>query len=221
MGTRGTDRRTLIRLGLNSGLGAAFALEQLGGVPLLGTWASQWARGPWANRYDAYAMMGQALRAGPSMLAVHRAMAAGEDDWTLVEIKVVNHVYTPLVFRLGSLSAGVVTTASDVPLASARCGRARQVLTNLGVDLISDLPRYQTLRFNKWFANMLHNGTSDGGAATTANMLGLTATDIAPLDASKVAIQTFLGLAQIEANNHALKGCKLRSELPDITLFAQ
>lgn len=221
MSRKPLDRRELLRLGLTGSIGSAFALEQLGGVPLFGTWASELVRNPWINRHDAYAMMGNALRGGPALLGVHKAMAAGESDWALVEIKVVNHVYTPLVFRLGALANGAVTTDADVPLASARCGRAKTALTALGVDQISDMPRYQALRFNKWFARILHNGTSDGQAVGTANSLGLSTDDIAPLDDTKVAIQAFVGLQQIETNNHALKGLKLRSEMPDITLFAQ
>lgn len=220
MAAKMLDRRALIRQLALGGGAAALALEQLGGVPLFGTWASEYLANP-LNRYDAFVNMRDALRGGQSILGVHKAMAAAEDDWTLVQIKVCNHVHTPLVFKLGELAAGVVTVSSGVPLPTDQMGVAKTTLTSAGVNLISDRPRYQSLRFNKWFADMLHEGTADGRAPVTGNLVGLDSADVGPLDADKVAIQTFLGLKQIEANNHALKGCKVRSTLPDITLFAQ
>lgn len=220
--TKNLNRRDVLRMIGYGSVGSAFALEQLAGIPGIMTAADRLMRGfgP-VNPYDAYAMMGDFLRGGPSMLAVQHALAQSNNQWTLIQIKVCNHVYTPLVFKLGKLNGDTVTTGTNVPLASRMMTSAKSEMEKRGVNLISDMPRYRNLRFNKWFANILHNGTSTGEAPTTANLLGLTTADVQTMDEEKVAIQAFLGLSQIEANNHALKGCKLRSGLPDLTLFAQ
>jgi hypothetical protein len=151
------------------------------------------------------------------------AFAQGEstEDWSVVTIKVLNHVYTPLVFALGQLDATQSDIASGVKSASvlAKAGAASQTLNQLGVEQLSDHPVYKSLRLNKWFANMLHNGTTTGGDFDATNSLGLTTTDIEPLQNDKVAIQTFLQLKQIAGQNHALKGVKLALELPDLSLF--
>lgn len=219
------DRRALLRQLALGGAGAAFALEQLGGVPLMGTWASDFLANPLNplghNPYDAYEMMGNALRGGKALLGVHKAIAAGEDGWTLVQIKVCNHVHTPLVFKLGQLSGTTVSVGTDVPLPTGKMTTGAAYMTGAGVNEISDKARYRALRFNRWFADILHYGTADGKAAATTNLLGLSTGDVAELSEDKVAIQAFLGLKQIDSNNHALKGCKLRAGLPDLTLFAQ
>lgn len=215
------NRRELLRMLGYAGVGGAVALEQLAGVPGMATLTSRFF-GEFArvNKYDAYEMMGDYLRGGPSVFAVQQAMAQSNSDWNLVQIKVCNHVYTPLVFKLGKLANGTATLGSDVSLFS-RIGESKTELTALGLEQISEKPRFQALRFNKWFADMLYNGTTNGAAPVTPNLAGLSTDDIAPLSDDKVAIQAFLGLKQIEANNHALKGCKMRSNLPDLTLFAQ
>lgn len=223
MSTFNINRRSLLKKLAYGGIGGTIALEQLAGVPGLATWFNQYVANPLnpINRFDSYAMMGNALSGGPAMLGVHKAMAAAEDGWALVQIKVCNHVYTPLVFKMGKFAAGNVTSAADVQLASARMTTGKAALIAKGVDSISDIPRYQELRLNKWFADMMHNGTADGLAPTTANLLGLDTADVAPFSGDKVALQAFLGLSQNETNNHALKACKLRPGLPDVTLFAQ
>lgn len=216
------NRRELMRVLGYGGFGGAFALEQLAGVPGLMTLADRFIRGAMpVNPYDAYARMADALRGGPSLLAVHQAMAQANNQWTVVQIKVCNHVYTPLVFRLGKLANDTVTTGTNVQLPSAKMTTAKAELEARGVNVISDMPRYRELRFNKWFANILHNGTANGEAPATENLLGLSTSDVQPFAADTVALQTFIGLAQIEANNHALKGCKMRSGLADLPLFAQ
>ena len=218
------NRRSLLKLGAYGAAGA-FGLEQLGGVPLLGDMIDKWPNSrfaTWAgvNPYDAYEMMGLTWRTG---LGVSQAMAEGQEGWALVQIKVCNHLFTPLVFKAGLLNPdNTVTTAADVPLGSKRMGGASAFLIANGQDNISDNPRLRALRFNKWFADILQNGTNDGSAnSTETNRLGLGAEDVAPISADKVAIQTFLGLKQVSMNNHALKGCKLRINQPDLTLFAQ
>ncbi|MCX6130101.1 MAG: hypothetical protein NTX25_13680 [Proteobacteria bacterium] len=218
------DRRSLIKLGAYGAVGA-IGLEQVLGLPLGGSLIDQLVQSQlpvWSgvNPYDAYEMMNFTWRTG---LGVPKVFAQGEEGWSLVQIKVCNHVFTPLVFKPGLLGADAqVTTDADVPLGSARMGAARPALIEKGLDLISDIPRLRALRFNKWFADMLMNGTNDGSPSRgTNNLLGLTPDDVGPLSLDRVAIQAFLGLKQITANNHALKGCKLRVNQPDLTLFAQ
>src|SRR5688500_14743928 len=121
------SRRDLLRRAGTYGLGTAFALEQLGGVPLLGTWASDYLVNPLSHRLDAYAMMANALRGGAAALAVHKAMAAGEDDWAVVQIKVCNHVHTPLVFAFGQYD-GTTLTRTGVPNVTSRAGQAATTL---------------------------------------------------------------------------------------------
>ena len=140
------DRRELLRAGMKYGLGGAVALEQLGGVPLAGQWISDSIINPALANLDAYQNIRNALAGGAAALRVHQAMAQGADDWTMVQIKVVNHVYAPLVFRMGELSGTTITTGNGVPLSSARTGDAQTSLQTLGVEDISDMPRYQNLR---------------------------------------------------------------------------
>ena len=72
------DRRKLMRLFL-SGAAGGFALEQLGGVPLFGTFLDSMMANPLnpLNHYDSFAMMANALSGGPALLGVARAMACG------------------------------------------------------------------------------------------------------------------------------------------------
>ena len=103
MSTFNLNRRALIKNLAYGGVGGALALEQLAGVPILASWFNDYVVNPLnpINRFDAYAMMQNALSGGPAILGVRRAIAAAEDGWTLVQIKVCNHLYTPLVFKLG------------------------------------------------------------------------------------------------------------------------
>lgn len=225
-------------------LSAAVAAEQLGGIPTFAS-ASQWLynrfHGP--NPYDAYELMGSALRGGPALLGVSTAMAQAADDWILVQIKVLNHVYIPMVFALGQDQAnadgalGVSTTAfqptNSMVGATGGMNHADYFANVAGINKLSRLSAdnlgvFGSLRFNKWFADMLREGTTDGMPVRTdaldSNLAGLSATDVQEFDHTKVAMQAFLGLKQIEpvmSNNHALKICKLRPELPDLTLFSQ
>ena len=123
------NRRSLLKLGAYGAAGA-FGLEQLGGVPLLGDMIDKWPHSrfaTWAgvNPLDAYEMMGFTWRSG---LGVSQAMAEGQEGWALVQIKVCNHLFTPLVFKAGLLNAdNTVSTAADVP-PTARCTRTTVAL---------------------------------------------------------------------------------------------
>jgi hypothetical protein len=225
-------------------LSAAFAAEQLGGIPgfaSAGHWLHQRFAG--SNPFDAYEQMGSALRGGPALLGVSQAMAQSADDWILVQIKVLNHVYIPMVFALGQDPGNadgslVTSTTAFQPTNSmvretAGMSHAAYFANIAGINKISRLSAdnlgvFGSLRFNKWFADMLREGTTDGLPVRTdaidSNLAGLTSMDVEEFNHSNVAMQAFLGLKQIEpvqGNNHALKICKLRPELPDLTLFSQ
>ncbi len=211
MATSRIDRRELLRKAIYGGVGGAVALEQLGGVPLLGTWASKHVFSPVMGTRDAFYLMRDALAGGPSALAVAEAFATTDDQkWVIVDIKVMTQVHHPMIFKLGD-AAG--------PKASANLNASANVKAQ-GVDLISDNARWAKLRFNKWFAGCLGAGTSDGAAPTAANLRGLEATDVCDLNGpaigDKVAVQTFMGLAQPELIVHQLRGCRLRKTQGDI-----
>lgn len=211
MARKTMDRRQLMKAILMGGAGSAFALEQLGGVPMFGTWVNGLLSRAGVNTLDAYEMMGSAMRGGPAFLAVQQAIAQQEIGWTIVDIKVVNHVSTPLVFAFGGAAVK----------GSAKLSTAKAALTPL-VDTVSDVAPFAALKLNKWFANMLNKGTADGLARTAANSRGLEATDIADFDKDKVALQAFVGLPQIPGQqNHSMKGLKVRKDVGDITLLAQ
>ncbi len=210
---RPIDRRELLKKVLTGGIGTAALLEQLGGVPLFGTWASELAGAVRGDRLDAFHMMSEVLHGGPATLAVAQAMAADDEPWILVDIRVVNHVYTPLVFRAGTT------------MPSLKVGAAADLKT-LGVDTVCADPRFGgKLKFNNWFGNMLINGTADGKAPAGANLKGVGAGDVKnllePEVGGKVAFQAYLGLNRHDATkNHALISFKLRKDLADISLFA-
>jgi hypothetical protein len=221
------DRRSLLKLGAKGAVGA-IGLEQLLGIPLVGDYIDHWPSSRLAhllgvNPYDAFQMMDLAWRGGLGVpFARAQSTPAG---WSLVQIKVCNHVFTPLVFKLGQLNQDntvTIDTAGGMKLGSEKMGGAKDFLIAKGLDLISDNERWRNLRFNKWFADILQNGTADGATAqTSTNSRGLSLTDIESLSSEKVAVQTFLGLGQIAMINHALKGCKVREDQSDITLLAQ
>jgi hypothetical protein len=216
------NRREILRLLGTAGVGSAFAMEQLVGVPgIMSGVGSLMNLGSRPHPYDTYGLLADAARGGSSLFTVNKAMAQASESWTLVQIKVCNHVFTPLVFKLGKREGDAVNTDTSVKPASDKMGTAKPTIESLGVNELTDIPRFQQLRLNKWFARILQKGTADGGAPTESNLLGLKSTDVGELSDGTVAVQAFLGLAQNEVNNHALKGCKLRSGLPDLTLFAQ
>jgi hypothetical protein len=225
MKPRRTDlaRRQLILKSLYGGVSSAFALEYLGGVPLLGNYLAGSLLDPLASSLDAYPLIADAARGGSSLLKVHQALAlSSSNDWSIVTIKVVNHVSTPLVFGLGKiLEDGSLNIGPDATPVANLAGAAKNYLTDAGVLKISDIMRYRNLRLNKWFADILHNGTSDGKAPSGANLLGVPATAVAPFP-SNVAIQAALHLHQTADDvNHSIRGFKVRSNKPDLAKYIQ
>ncbi len=140
-----------------------------------------------------------------------------EEETTVVTIKVMNHINTPLVFRLGQMGAGDDTTGPS-QLSNGRLGTSAAFLTSKGIEKLppndGTFGRYRNLRFNNWFARMLHSGKFEGAAAGSEELpAGITdageAPDIAPFPpASEVAIQAFFGVLQSAAgSNHAYNNC--------------
>ena len=175
------NRRDMLKRALVSGVGLGVLAEQLGGIPLLGTQIDRiLAGGERAVSYDAFHLIGQALQGKHAFLGVHQAMAADESDWAMVQIKVCNHIYAPLMFALGQLgSDGKLTVGANVKHVNKQAGPAGATLLAKGVEEVSNIPRFQNLRLNRWFADMLQNGTADGLVASSANTLGLTTSDSA------------------------------------------
>lgn len=215
-------RRQFLLKSLYGGISSAFALEYAGGIPLLGNFLSTALMDPLAHSLDAFPLMRDAIAGGSSVLRLHQAMAqSSTNDWSVITIKVVNHVATPLVFALGKINDNgtldMGTGASTIPSIS---GQATDYMASAGVLSISDMERYRNLRLNKWFADILHYGTKDGKPATEANILGLPAGAVAPFP-TNVAIQAGLHLRQGVAVNHSLKGFKVRTTLPDLAKYVE
>lgn len=169
-----------------------------------------------------------ALRGGAGLLRTQQAYAqAGMSDasreWAVVTIKVVNHVHTPLVFKLGKLNeqTGVVTTGSDVDKVKDKMTSAGAHMEAKGVDLLSDNPRFARLRFNKWFADILRTGKSDVVSAAGVPSLDSAALYPGAGDFPEgVAIQAGLHLVQqFTGKNHSLMNFRLRPNEGDLAHF--
>jgi len=237
------NRRQMLGKTLLGTLGGVAALDQLGNLgwmeklllPSLGGTAGEQAAGVAALRAAAghmgtFELLSHSLRDAASMLRVQQAYAQGTatasnaaQEWAVVTIKVVNHIYTPLVFRLGQMGAdNVVTTAPSVKLASDRFTTAKAHIVSKGVDLVSDNARWRELRFNKWFADLLQTGKSDtlaagGGVATDASALGVSAASVFP---AGVAVQAGLHLVQeYTTKNHSLLNFRVRASEGDLAHF--
>lgn len=245
-GQQGVDRRTLLKQAGLGALSSSVLLEQLAGVPGIFTGIDSLRRLGFAHHpYDAYANLRSALQGGPAFGAVSQAMAQDDDGWILVQIKVVNHIYSPMVFAMGKEQDGAVeldpTAEFILPTKTQMVGTHGVLDTgtgltaqvpnkdyfedpDVGLNELTDIPRMRKLRFNKWFASMLQNGTADGKTPDADNLLRLEGTDVEPLNENTVAVQAFTGLgraAQVATLNHALIICKLRPTLSDLPLFCQ
>ena len=217
------DRREMLKKALATGVGLGVFAEQFGGLPFIGSKLDDWIfRGLGTSNLDAYQLLQEAVQGHGAFFGVHRAIAQEDsNDWSLVQIKVCNHIYSPLIFALGQLkSDGKITTSSGVRRTGQAAGLAGTALIAKGVEEVSNIDRFRKLRLNRWFADILQNGTADGLPQTSTNILGLELNDVGVFS-DKVALQGFLGLTQEGGGNHSLLGCKLRKTLPDLTLFSQ
>lgn len=163
---------------------------------------------------DAYQMLRSAVHFGKRIQLGSTARAeTPHEDAVVVTIKVMNHIHTPLCFRLGALSPDETTalpyTGDDMVPWSAKFvdPNALALLMGRGLDLPSDIPRFRRLRMNKWWASILN----DGRVETDAIPSVLTDADVGPFPAeNEVAIQAALGVSQTDLSlNHSFKNCAL------------
>jgi hypothetical protein len=200
-------------------VGAGILGNELSGGELL-RWAGSLQRGLWSSE-DSFANLQALFQNGDSgILRAYEAMAAagdGTSEWSIVTIKIANHVHTPLVFKLGAKDAqGNVT--SQAPTVKAGSGKAGAHLETAGVDRISDKARFANLRMNKWFADILANGEVDWRPAgsTEPNRLGVPSAFLGAFPAN-VAVQCALHLEQTDTTlNHSMKGYKVRKDQGDL-----
>jgi hypothetical protein len=160
---------------------------------------------------DAYEILRNAVRTGRRLnLGGATALAAPGDDSVLITIKVMNHIHTPLAFKLGQITdaaAGTVSyTGSMIPWESKFNNQT--TLANLkakGLDRLTTDARFQALRFNGWFGDMLRTGQIETGAQPAY----LSAGDTGAFPA-EVAMQAFLGVSQTNLQlNHAIQNCSM------------
>lgn len=220
-------------LGTVGGLTALDGLSSTGWVEklLLPSLGGQAGTNPFlGGAVGTLEILQSALRGGVGFLRTQQALASTvasdpAKEWAVVTIKVVNHVHTPLVFKLGKLDpqSGNVTTASDVDTVVSKLSTSGAHMGAKGVDKLSDNPRYSRLRFNKWFADILQSGKSD--VETSAGVPSLDAATIFPgagAFPSGVAIQAGLHLAQeFTTKNHSLMNFRVRQTEGDLAHFLE
>ena len=139
------DRRKFLQESLFTSFAGAYALDRLGGVPLFSSLADPRIFGRLAAT-DAWYNLAMASKSLGHFLHLEQSMAAAQsssDAWTLVTIKVVNHVHTPLVFKLGNMVGSNVM--GDNPSVQSKSGDASIHMGSKGADKISDLPRFPLL----------------------------------------------------------------------------
>jgi hypothetical protein len=232
------NRRQVLSRTLLGTVGGLYALEKfssLGWVDkmLLPSLGGQAGSGGIASAAQGtLEILQAALRGGPGLLRAEHAFAAAgvsadpTKQWSVVTIKVVNHVHTPLVFKLGRFDEGTqsVVAGAEVGVTSDKMGNAKDFMQRKGVDQISNLPRYRRLRFNKWFADMLHTGKSDVQSSTGAAVLdtGLLFPSGGAEFPANVAIQAGLHLVpEYITKNHSLLNFRVRPTEGDLAHFVE
>jgi hypothetical protein len=208
-------RRRFITNTIFTSIAGSFALDRLGGVPIFSTLTDSLTIGRLAA-CDAWYNLAMLSRSATHFLQLEQSIASAqsvEDSWSLVTIKIVNHVHTPLVFKLGENVAGVVS--GNNPSIKSKSGKAGTHMDMKGADQISDIDRFANLRMNKWFADILAKGIPDSDILKGTILDGkLTAFP----SESKVAIQAALSLNQTIVNNHSLTAFKLLAGKPEMAL---
>jgi hypothetical protein len=203
------NRRQVLQASLFGGLAGMFG--GLGPESRAPITAGPAAAGGAATGLDSFEIFRNAIRFGKRIQlgSTARAETPGEDA-VLVTIKVMNHIHTPLCFRLGGVDGGgnplPYTGGPMVPWETKfKDPAALAMLKARGLDKVSPIERFGRLRMNGWFASML----SDGRVETGAKPNVLADTDVGPFPAD-VAIQAALGVSQTDLSlNHSFKNCVL------------
>ena len=207
------SRRKLLSRALMGGVGGALALEQLGGIPGIGHLLSEHALDPLARSHDSFKLLADAMRGGTSLLRMQQAFAqSSSDQWSVVTVKIANHVHTPLVFKLGAENEPNPAKPIDKIMAKHP--------SYGGLDTLSADPALRKMKVNSWFGNIL---TNTAGTDAANRGVGTAMQDLfAPLNfgTGNVALQCALHLQQsVAGNNHSMRGFKIRENLPDLAKF--
>jgi hypothetical protein len=160
---------------------------------------------------DGYEILRDAVRFGKRLQLGRTARADtpsdDADDTVLVTIKVMNHIHTPLCFKVGAPGAPY-TGPNMVPwTARFKDPAALALLMGRGLDAPSRMDRFARLRLNGWWADLLATGNDETGRPPAALAVG----DVGPFPAeSDVAIQAALSVSQTDLSlNHSFKNCAL------------
>jgi hypothetical protein len=242
------SRRELLRGGVAFGFATTWAAHEFGLGPSLYRSMNQLLLQTSGHSLGSYWAIQDALAGGPSLLrwfAAREALAVGAAaPWSVVHIKVVNHVATPLVFRLGQRTGNSLDTfnESDTTTPTLIDGvdvsadmfrnivnpACQKYLSGAGLGKLSGLSLGLTgteagetygskYRMNGWFASMLDQPSSVLNAEYPATFLQATG----KFDHNAVGLTCALGLDQTRGGNHSLLNLKLRADKPDIGFYLQ
>lgn len=247
------DRRKALRTAMWTTLGGSIAFNELGLGPSVQSLFHKLMLSTAGRSVDSRQLLVEALKGGPALFRWDAARALADETgqpWSVVHIKVVNHVATNLVFRLGEMQEDGISTvnASDrndtslleqdgtdfrpIIFDKFTSENCRKMIAEAGVGKLSDLPlglsgeddtTYgKKFRMNGWFARMLHNPLAEGAVPQEYIDRGFVSSAVnKALDHQKVGLQCALGLDQAGMGNHALRNFKLRRELPDFSYYVE
>ncbi len=175
---------------------------------------------------DAYEILQNAIRTRSRLTwGGSTALADGEpSEISVITVKVMNQICPPLMFRLGQLVSATgddttgpqefsSTITGSQGSGAPRLADARTLLEARGINKLAPAAlgggRYRALRFNQWFANILHTGMVEGQAGADVVAAPLEAGDIGTFPTT-VAIQAILGVNQsVSASNHDFNNCAI------------
>ena len=242
------NRRQMLRGGAALGLSAAWLAREFGMGPSLTQSLNRLLLQTSGNALDSLGTIRDALAGGPSLLRWFLAREAlaqtGTAPWAVVHIKVVNHVSTPLVFRLGprtetffdTLNGGDSSTPTlvDGVDVSAKIFRnvvspaCQKYLSQAGLAKLCSLSLRlggqdtgatygSEFRMNEWFASILDQPSKVLSSDYPEAFLRATNR----FDHNAVGLTCALGLDQTRGGNHSLLNLKLRADKPDIGFYLQ
>ncbi len=208
------SRRQILQASLFGGLASTFGRIDVGAPEALTATAP--ALGASSTTLDAFQTLVNAIRKrSPLSFGVRSAYAAEADEMVVVTIKVMNHIHTPLCFKLGKLNVNqddvlpyTGPSGIDVPWSQkVKSAATLDLLTARGVDKPSSIERFRRFRMNNWWASILNTGMVETNAVP--NLLSATDVGAFPLE-SEVALQVALGVSQTDLSlNHSFKNCSL------------